>query len=92
MKRRREVKGRWLSDFIVSTRDAVDRPCSERTVDDAHACHQGRIDAHDWASSGAKTRSIAPRRSAPAPRGLAARSGLDAAAICEWVVESMTTS
>jgi streptomycin 6-kinase len=40
-------KGRWLIDFITSTWEALDRPCSERTVDHALACAERRIAAHD---------------------------------------------
>ena len=40
-------KGRWLIDFIESTWQALDRPCSERAVDHALACAERRIEAHD---------------------------------------------
>ena len=40
-------KGRWLIDFIESTWEALDHPCSERAVDQALACAGRRIDAHD---------------------------------------------
>ena len=40
-------KGRWLVNFITSTWDALDHPCSERAVDYALACAARRIAAHD---------------------------------------------
>lgn len=40
-------KGRWLMDFITTTWKELDRPCTERAVDDALACAQHRIDAHN---------------------------------------------
>jgi streptomycin 6-kinase len=40
-------KGRWLIEFITTTWDALDRPCSEAAVDDAIRCAERRIDAHD---------------------------------------------
>ena len=39
-------KGRWLKEFIVTSWDELDRPCSEQAVDYALACAQRRIDAH----------------------------------------------
>ncbi len=40
-------KGRWLIDFILATWDELNRPCSERAVEDAVACAERRILAHD---------------------------------------------
>jgi len=40
-------KGRWLVDFITTTWEELDHPCSERAVDDALACAARRIRAHD---------------------------------------------
>jgi streptomycin 6-kinase len=40
-------KGRWLVDYITTTWERLDRPCSERTVDHALACAARRIAAHD---------------------------------------------
>jgi streptomycin 6-kinase len=40
-------KGRWLIEFITTTWEALDRPCSGRAVDDAVACANRRIAAHD---------------------------------------------
>lgn len=40
-------KGRWLVDFITTTWDALDRPCSEQTIDHALSCAEVRIGAHD---------------------------------------------
>ena len=40
-------KGRWLVEFIATTWDALDRPCSERAVDYALACAARRIARHD---------------------------------------------
>ena len=39
-------KGRWLVDFITTTWDELDRPCSARVVDHALACAARRIAAH----------------------------------------------
>jgi streptomycin 6-kinase len=44
-------KGRWLIDFITTTWDALDRPVLERTIDDAIACAERRIAAHDDAQA-----------------------------------------
>jgi streptomycin 6-kinase len=41
------AKGAWLCEFIAATWEALDHPCSERAVDDALACAQRRIAAHD---------------------------------------------
>jgi streptomycin 6-kinase len=41
------AKGAWLCDFIATMWEALDHPCSARTVDDALACAQRRIAAHD---------------------------------------------
>ena len=40
-------KGRWLVEFITTTWEELDRPCSELAVDYAVACAQRRIDAHN---------------------------------------------
>ena len=40
-------KGRWLVEAITTAWDALDRPCSERTIDHALACAASRIAAHD---------------------------------------------
>jgi streptomycin 6-kinase len=40
-------KGRWLAEFIVSSWESLERPCSEQTVDHALACAARRIEAHD---------------------------------------------
>jgi streptomycin 6-kinase len=40
-------KGRWLTEFIVATWQELDRPCSERAVEHALRCAEGRIRAHD---------------------------------------------
>lgn len=40
-------KGRWLADFIEEKWEALDRPCSEQTVDHALDCAARRIAAHD---------------------------------------------
>jgi streptomycin 6-kinase len=39
-------KGRWLADFITTTWEELDHPCSERAVDYALACAERRVDAH----------------------------------------------
>ncbi|MHB8662242.1 MAG: aminoglycoside phosphotransferase family protein [Acidimicrobiales bacterium] len=40
-------KARWLGEAIVTRWEELDRPCSERAVDDALACVQRRMNAHD---------------------------------------------
>jgi streptomycin 6-kinase len=40
-------KGRWLIEFILATWEALNRPCNERAVEDAIACAERRIGAHD---------------------------------------------
>ena len=40
-------KGRQLVDFITSTWEELDRPCSERAVDYALACAARRTESHD---------------------------------------------
>jgi streptomycin 6-kinase len=40
-------KGRWLIEFITTTWEEVDRPCTERAVDYALACAATRALAHD---------------------------------------------
>src|ERR1700759_5602702 len=39
-------KARWLADFIVTSWEELDRPCSEKTVDHALACARRRGQAH----------------------------------------------
>ena len=41
------TKARWLMAFITSTWEALDRPCSERTIEYALACGERRARAHD---------------------------------------------
>ena len=40
-------KAAWLIDFITTTWEELDRPCSERAVDHAVACAERRARAHD---------------------------------------------
>jgi streptomycin 6-kinase len=40
-------KGRWLVDSITTTWERLGRPCTEAAVDDAVACAEHRIAAHD---------------------------------------------
>ena len=40
------TKARWLADFIVTSWEELDRPCSEKTVDHALACARRRAQAH----------------------------------------------
>ncbi len=40
-------KGHWLVDFITTTWEELDRPCSERALDYALTCAARRIAAHD---------------------------------------------
>jgi streptomycin 6-kinase len=40
-------KGRRLAAFIASKWEALDRPCSARTIEHALACAARRVDAHD---------------------------------------------
>ncbi len=40
-------KGRFLQSYIARTWEALDRPCSSRTIDHALACAGRRIAAHD---------------------------------------------
>jgi hypothetical protein len=40
-------KGRRLIEFITTTREDLDRPCSERAIDYAQDCAERRIAAHD---------------------------------------------
>ncbi len=40
-------KGHWLIEFITTNWDGLGRPCSERAVDEAVACAERRITAHD---------------------------------------------
>lgn len=42
-----EEKARWLSEFIATTWEELDRPCTERAVEHALACAARRIAAHD---------------------------------------------
>jgi streptomycin 6-kinase len=39
-------KSRWLADFITTTWEELDHPCSERAIDYAIACAARRADAH----------------------------------------------
>ena len=39
-------KARWLADFITSTWEELDRPCSERAVEYALECASRRAEAH----------------------------------------------
>ncbi len=39
-------KARWLADFIVTSWEELDRPCSEKAVDHALACARKREQAH----------------------------------------------
>jgi streptomycin 6-kinase len=39
-------KSRWLADFITTTWEELDHPCSERAIDYAIACSARRADAH----------------------------------------------
>jgi streptomycin 6-kinase len=41
------AKGRVLRDFITTTWEDLDRPCSERSIDHALACADRRVAAHD---------------------------------------------
>ena len=45
-------KARWLADFIVTSWEELDRPCSEKTVDHALACARRRGQAHRDERSG----------------------------------------
>ena len=40
-------KGRWLIEFITTTWEELDRPCSEAAFDHALACAARRVAAHD---------------------------------------------
>ncbi len=40
-------KGRWLAEFVTTTWEELDRPCSVRAVDHALTCVARRIAAHD---------------------------------------------
>ena len=40
-------KATWLIDYITTTWEALDRPCSEAVIDHALACAQRRLHAHD---------------------------------------------
>ena len=39
-------KARWLADFIVTSWEELDRPCSEKAIDHAVACARRREQAH----------------------------------------------
>jgi streptomycin 6-kinase len=39
-------KARWLADFIATSWDELDRPCSEKAVDHGLACARRREQAH----------------------------------------------
>ena len=41
------TKARWLSEFIATTWEALDRPCSERTLQYALDCAERRAAAHN---------------------------------------------
>jgi streptomycin 6-kinase len=124
-------KARWLADFIVTSWEELDRPCSEKTVDHALACAVRRGQAHrdersvlvhgdvhqlnalqhdggfklidpDGLLAEAEYDLGVLMRGAPVEllggdpvdraRWLAARTGLDLAAIWEWgVVERLST-
>jgi streptomycin 6-kinase len=40
-------KGRYLADYVARTWEELDRPCSERAIEDALHCSASRILAHD---------------------------------------------
>ena len=40
-------KGQWLIEYVVTTWEELNRPCTERAVDDAIACARRRVAAHD---------------------------------------------
>lgn len=40
-------KAAWLMDYIATTWESLDHPCSETVVEHALACAQRRLDAHD---------------------------------------------
>jgi streptomycin 6-kinase len=40
------AKARWLAEFIAAMWEELDRPCSERAVEDALACARRRGEAH----------------------------------------------
>lgn len=40
-------KARWLAEFVTSTWEELDRPCSERTIEDVVRCTERRGAAHD---------------------------------------------
>lgn len=40
------AKTKWLADFVTRMWEELDRPCSERAVEDAVACAKRRGDAH----------------------------------------------
>jgi streptomycin 6-kinase len=40
-------KGQWLIDYVTTTWEQLNRPCTERAVDDAIACARLRVAAHD---------------------------------------------
>jgi streptomycin 6-kinase len=44
-------KGRWLADFITTTWEALDRPCSQRAVQHALTCAQRRVAAFSSANA-----------------------------------------
>ena len=39
-------KGRWLADFITTSWEELDHPCSERAIDYALTCAERRVDSH----------------------------------------------
>jgi len=81
------AKGRWLAEFIPALWEELDRPCSERAVDDALSCVERRVAAHDDERA-ELLHGDAHQRA----RMLARRTGLDATANWEWgVVERVST-
>jgi streptomycin 6-kinase len=40
------AKARWLTEFITTTWEELDRPCTERAIEHALACARRRGDAH----------------------------------------------
>ena len=40
-------KGQWLIEYVVTTWEELNRPCTERAIDDAIACARRRVAAHD---------------------------------------------
>ena len=40
-------KGQWLIEYVVTTWEELNRPCTESAIDDAIACARRRVAAHD---------------------------------------------